>query len=171
MGYYGYYNPAGSVITVLIVCFFVSLIAAIVLMAAFLPKSKQYRYNGFAKSLYHFFNFNTYWISPIIKILYMTVAFTCVIGGLITLFMQPLLGIGLMLFGVIVRIFYEMGYILYAIFDQLSQLNRKVVPGSTLNACDMPAQAAPIQAARTCAQCGSEAGAGDAFCYRCGSKL
>lgn len=158
MGYYGYYNPRSSIDTILLVCFILSFITAIVLLAAFLPKSKQHRYSGFTKSLYNFFNFQSFWISPIIKLLYMTMAFTLVLSGFIILFIEPLVGLGFLIVGVIIRLFFETGYILYAILDQLTILNRKFGPA--------PGPAIPL-----CPNCKKQISGTDSFCNNCGAKL
>ncbi|MFA5675595.1 MAG: zinc ribbon domain-containing protein [Christensenellales bacterium] len=159
-GYYGYYNPLESINTIMLVCFILSLISAIVLLAAFLPKSKQNRYSGFTKSVYNFLNFQSFWISPIIKLMYMTLAFTLVLSGLIILFILPLYGLILLVAGILIRLFFETGYILYAILDQLKILNGKsTVP--------KPFAAAPP----ICPNCGKPANAGESFCNGCGTKI
>lgn len=156
MPYYSPYsfNPG----TIFLVCFLLSLVTAIVLLAVFLPIRKQNQYSGFSKSLYNFLNFQSFWISPIIKLLYMTLALTFVLSGLIILFVEPLAGLGLMIFGIIIRLFFEMGYIMYAMLDQLKQINSKM-------------GAANIEAPPSCPQCGKTIDANQAFCNHCGAKL
>lgn len=146
---------------------FLSLIASVILLIVFLPKRKELQYKGFLKSAYNFLNFNTFWISPIIKLLYMTVAFTLVIGGFIVLFIQPLMGLMLLICGIFIRLLFETGYILYSIFDQLSQMNRKMGPGGLTAAADAAAAAQPQV---FCPQCGKAKEPSEMFCQKCGYK-
>jgi hypothetical protein len=147
--------------TILLIVFVLSLIAAIILLVVFLPKRNEYRYTGFAKKLYDFLNFNTFWISPIIKLMYMIMAFTLVLGGFIILFIMPLMGLAFMISGILIRLLFETGYILYSIFDQLRQINLKMGPGKE--------DAAP-PVAHSCPKCGKAREASENFCQLCGYK-
>ncbi len=83
MGYYvPQTNAGGGLITAIIL----SIIAASVLAAVFLPKSKQERYSGFAKEMYEFLHFSKYWIPSVVRFVYLFIVCYAVIGGLYTMF-------------------------------------------------------------------------------------
>lgn len=178
---YGYTAPAvGGIILVLAV---LGLILGIVLLAVFLPARNRGRYTGGAKWLYDFLNFNKYWLSSIIKVLYIAATVVCVLGGFICLFIQPLTGLAMIISAVVVRLVYELIMVLLSIRENTAQLNDNILRMSPQppqnqgfappappapSAAPAPSSApAPVQ----CPNCGTPNGPGSAFCIKCGTKL
>lgn len=128
MPYSGYYgtanNVAGSLLTVLVL----SIIAAVILAAVFLPKSKAGTYTGFTKSLYEFLNFTKFWLPALIKFIYLLVVCYAVIGGLYMMFTVDFFqGLLLMvLLPVLMRLLIEGVYILYSIRDELTRIRERL---------------------------------------------
>lgn len=120
---YGYYNALAAMPTILAVLGVCALIAAIVLVIVFLPEKNRQKYTGFAAKLYKFLNFESLWISPILKVLFMTLSTVMLIGGLIILFIEPLAGLALMISAVVIRILFESGFILLSMRNYLSRIS------------------------------------------------
>jgi hypothetical protein len=189
-----YYSaPAvGIIIPVLAV---LGLILGIVLLVVFLPARNRARYTGGAKWLYDFLNFNKYWLSSIIKVLYIAATVVCVLGGFICLFIQPLTGLAMIVSAVVVRLVYELIMVLLSIRENTAQLNDNILrmsgapqPPQNLGftppvppAAPSPAPASPAAPAASaetnapapihCTSCGTANAPGSAFCIKCGAKL
>lgn len=124
LGYgYSYYRMLDSLSTVLVVSLIIFAIVGILMMALFLPMKKAGRYKGFARTLYDFFNFNSFWISPIIKVLYITISGTCLVCGIYMLFAGSINGLLILALGIVVRLFFEMTMLFLNMRDQLSKIN------------------------------------------------
>lgn len=191
----GFMAPAAGIITTVIMV--LGLILGIVLLFVFLPAKNKTRYRGAAKWLYDFLNFNQFWLSSIIKVLFIAAATACLLGGFITLFIQPLAGLTLMLSTVVVRLIYELIMLLLSIRENTAQINDAAqhiarqmgapvsspvppaAPSMPAQAPPMP-QSTPVQAPPAepvapaqpvCPNCGSVNAPGSAFCISCGTKL
>jgi len=120
-----YYNN-GAISIVLLITGIIGLIAGIVALFIFLPKKNRYRYNGFLKYLYDFFNFDIYWFISVFKVLFIALAFMCVVGGAICLFIHFLSGLGIILAGVLFRLLSEVTMIIMNIGHNVSEINTKI---------------------------------------------
>ena len=158
-------NNISKVPTVLLITFIISIIAAIIVFAVFLPKEKKYNYRGFAKTIYNYLNFNTFCISPLVKFLYMTVTLTLILSGIVIIFMVPLLGLALLIIGVIIRKSFEKSFLMYMIYERLTQIRNKMDPNDPVTDPIIPQ---PRKA--FCPQCGKEKSSGEVYCENCGYK-
>ncbi len=175
---YDYFSSFQTMNTITIVLAIIGLILGIVLLFVFLPAKNRGRYTGGAKWLYDFLNFNRYWLSSIIKVLYIAATVVCVVGGFIALFISPLTGLIMLVSVVGIRLVYELIMILLSIRENTAQLNDTMLR----MAGGLPVQNQPyappappfVPSApmpKICANCGAENAPGSAFCIKCGSKL
>ncbi|MEZ4357708.1 MAG: hypothetical protein R2876_03650 [Eubacteriales bacterium] len=121
---YGYYNALAAIPIILFILSICAFIAALVLIIVFLPEKNRNKYTGFAAKLYKFLNFESLWISPILKVLFMTVSVVFLIGGLIILFIEPLVGLMMIVSSVVVRILFEANFILLSMRDYLGRISK-----------------------------------------------
>ncbi len=175
---YGYdfgYSPFQTMNTVVIILAVIGLILGIVLLFVFLPAKNRGRYTGGAKWLYDFLNFNRYWLSSIIKVLYIAGTVVCVLGGFICLFISPLTGLIMLVSAVVVRLVYELIMVMLSIRENTAQLNDTMLRMAGGQPVQPYVPAAPVMpsapAPSTCSNCGAENAPGSAFCIKCGSKL
>ncbi len=172
---YDYYSSFQTMNTITIVLAIIGLILGIVLLFVFLPAKNRGRYTGGAKWLYDFLNFNRYWLSSIIKVLYIAATVVCVLGGFICLFITPLTGLIMLVSAVAVRLVYELIMVLLSIRENTAQLNDTMLRMSgglpVQNQGYVPPAPMNVPAPLTCANCGAENAPGSAFCIKCGSKL
>ncbi len=170
---YGSYHTINTISIVLAV---IGLVLGIVLLFVFLPAKNRGRYSGGAKWLYDFLNFNRYWLSSIIKVLYIAATVVCVVGGFIALFISPLTGLIMLVSVVGIRLVYELIMILLSIRENTAQLNDTMlrmaggIPAAPY-APPVPPVMPRAPAPKVCANCGAENAPGSAFCIKCGSKL
>ena len=179
---FGYgYNPFAAfeaVGVVLGICLFLGLILGIVLLVVFLPARKRGKYSGAASWFYDFLNFNKYWITWLLKLFNIILAVVCLLGGFISLFIQPLLGLGLMIAYVIIRVMLEFSMVTLNIRDNVSSIDEKLsrmgnpgaVPQTGFTAPTPPAASA-APAPNVCPKCGSPVKPGSHFCMACGSPV
>lgn len=120
---YGVYRAFNSLPAVLGVSLIIFAIVGVLMMALFLPMRKADRYKGFVRSLYNFFNFNSFWISPIIKVLYIALLGVCLVGGIYMLFVRFVYGLAILAAGVVLRLFFEMTMLFLNMRDQLTKIN------------------------------------------------
>ena len=175
----GAYRTANAIALlpiVLGVTLILSLIGAVLLLVLFLPRKNANRFTGFAGHLYHFLNFHSFWISPILKILCMTLMGMLILSGLYVMvaisFFTGLLMIAL---AAVVRLIYEMGYLFYSMREQLVRSNdylRKIAgePAPEPPAPPQPAYQPSVQP-KVCPNCGKQLNASSAFCSACGTKV
>lgn len=179
MGFdYGYDYGFGALHTMnilIIVLGIMGLILGIVLLFVFLPAKNRGSYTGGAKWLYDFLNFNRYWLSSIIKVLYIAGTVVCVLGGFICLFISPLTGLIMIVSAVGIRLVYELIMVMLSIRENTAQLNDTMLRMAGGRPAQPYAPAAPVMPSvpmpNICANCGTENAPGSAFCIRCGSKL
>lgn len=174
---FGYgFGPFQTINTVVIILAIIGLILGIVLLFVFLPAKNRGRYTGGAKWLYDFLNFNRYWLSSIIKVLYIAATVVFLLGGFICLFISPLTGLIMLVSAIGVRLVYELIMVLLSIRENTAQLNDTMLrmaggqpaqPYAPSAAPVMPSAPAPT----VCPNCGAENVPGSAFCIKCGSKL
>ncbi len=174
---YGYdfgYSPFQTMNTIIIVLGVIGLVLGIVLLFVFLPAKNRGRYTGGAKWLYDFLNFNRYWLSSIIKVLYIAATVVCLLGGLICLFISPLTGLIMLVSAIGVRLVYELIMVLLSIRENTAQLNDtmlRMAGGQPFQNQGYAPAPMNVPAQPTCASCGAENASGSAFCIKCGSKL
>ncbi len=180
MSIYGYSSAVGVIIPVLAV---LGLVLGIVLLVVFLPAKNRGRYTGGAKWLYDFLNFNKYWLSSIIKVLYIAATVVCVLGGFICLFIQPLMGLSMIVSVVVVRLIYELIMVLLSIRENTAQLNDNMLrmsgapqPPQNQGFASQPVPPVPYSVPNApepveCPSCGTINAPGSAFCIKCGTKL
>jgi len=145
----------------------------------FLPAKYKGRYTGAAKWFYDFFNFHTYWVTGLIKVLFITMAFTCFVGGFISLFISFTQGISLILAGVVLRIVYELIMIMLSIKentahidDTLTRMAGTTAPYPPPSAPQSaPAIPSPQSTPSLCAHCGAPYESGANFCTKCGEPI
>lgn len=178
-----FYNPYGSLFgtvssisTVIVVCAVLGLILGIVLLFVFLPAKNRGKYQGAAKWFYDFLNFHKYWITSLIKVINIVIAVVCLLGGFICLFIQPLVGLGLIIGYVLYRMLLEIIMVTLNIRDNVSSIDDKLsrmgLPGGSPEIGNAPdamgfAPAAP----KVCPNCGSPVDPGTKFCMRCGRPV
>jgi hypothetical protein len=174
---YGY-GAASSTGTIMLVLGILGIILGIVLLFVFLPAKNRGRYTGGAKWLYDFLNFNRYWLSSIIKVLYIAATVVCLLGGLICLFIIPLTGLIMFVSAIVVRLVYELIMVMLSIRENTAQLNDtmlRMAGGIPVQNQGYAPQAAPFVPSAplppVCANCGAENAPGSAFCIKCGSKI
>ena len=159
----------GAMGIVLAVCAILGLIAGIVMLAVFLPSKNRGRYRGAAGWLYDFLNFNKYWITALLKLLNIILAVVCLLGGFICLFIQPIVGLGLMVGYIIYRMLLELVMVTLNIRDNVSNIDDKLSRLGLPGIAPPPANAAAPRNA--CPNCGSPVQPGTRFCMKCGSPL
>ncbi|MHB1314156.1 MAG: zinc-ribbon domain-containing protein [Christensenellales bacterium] len=156
---YNIYNAYGSIQTVGIILLVVAifgLIASIVLTFVFLPEKNGDSFTGFLAKAYRFLNFKVFWITTILKVLFIFLFITLLLGGLIILFISPLLGAGMIVGAFIMRWVFELSFVLLAMRSDLARIAQALAPAKE------PAH---------CAQCGIELADGAVFCPDCGSPV
>lgn len=180
-------NAISSLPTVLGVTLILSLIGAILLLVLFLPKKNENRFTGFAGRLYHFLNFHSFWISPILKTLCIALMGTLILSGLYVMFaISFFAGLLMIALAAVVRLLYEMGYLFYSMREQLVRSNdylRMIAgepapeppvspqkPVCTPQTPPVYAQTQPVQS-KVCPNCGKQLNANSVFCSACGAKL
>jgi len=167
MNFYSSYRSVEDLITIVIVCAVVGLIGGIALLAAFLPASNRGRFFGFTKWLYNFLNFNSFWITTLVKLLNIIILTICFLGGLIILFIVPTLGLILFVAGVIFRILLELTMVTLSIHSNVSNIDSKL---SNLTTSSNTTQRTP-QNESVCTSCGTVNPPGTRFCMTCGKEL
>jgi hypothetical protein len=165
----GLLGGGGGSLTVMIISGILGLILGIVLLVIFLPARNRGKFHGFLGWLYDFLNFHKYWITWLLKLLNIIVAVVCLLGGFITLFLEPLTGLFMMLGYAVYRMLLELIMVTLNIRDNVSEIADKIsrmgLPGSAL-----PAETT-TPAIKTCPQCGTPAKPGTHFCMKCGSPV
>lgn len=194
LDFFGY----GAIGTVLLVFLIIGIILAFVLVVVFLPARNRGRYIGAAKWFYDFLNFNKFWISSIIKIIFIVISTVCFAGGLIVLFMEPTIGLILIVYGIIMRLLLELTMLIMSIRDNVSQINdtlnetlrfgRPVPPiqpqytqpqytqpqQASKQPTPVPPQVESVQnedSIKLCPHCNKTNRASVNYCLQCGTKL
>lgn len=121
-----YNNNMVTIARIIGVTAFIGLIAGIVALFLFLPEKNREKYKGFLKYLYDFLNFDKFWFISIIKVLFISLATACILGGFICLFINFLTGLGIMLAGIMIRITLEVTMVIMNIGNNVSQINDKL---------------------------------------------
>ena len=184
----------GTIGIILIATGVVGLLTGIILAAVFLPARNRGKYTGAAKWFYDFLNFNKYWISSIVKVIFIILTVMGVLGGLIILFIEPMIGLPMILGTIGLRLLFEMMVLFISMRDNLAQINdtlsaklrgdENAAPGNTAGAVVPPAPREPItptpappaapkapQGTRKCANCGKVSGRENDYCPGCGNPI
>ena len=121
---YSYNFPAPSMGGGMIAVFILSIIAAVIMAAVFLPKSKKDAYSGFLKHLYDFLHFTKFWLPALIRFIYLFIFCYAIIGGLYTMFSVNFFqGLIMMIITpVVARLVIEGFFLLYSIRDELVRI-------------------------------------------------
>lgn len=107
---YHYEFYYGNQITFLAVAILVAVILSVVLYFTFLNKKNEGKYEGIAKKIYNFFNFNKFYVEDILKLVYIISAAVLTVVGVTILFSQSFIaGLLILIAGnVALRIGYEL---------------------------------------------------------------
>ncbi len=110
------------------VVFVLSIIAAVLLAAVFLPKSKKDTYTGFLKDLYEFLHFTKFWLPSLGKFIYLFIFCNAIIGGLYTMFaVNFFAGLGIMIgTPLVARLVIEGLLVLFSIRDELTRIRQNL---------------------------------------------
>ena len=105
-----------------------AIIAAVVMAAVFLPKSKKDAYTGFLKQLYDFLHFTKFWLPAIVRFIYLFIFCYAIIGGLYTMFSVNFFqGLIMMIITpVVARLVIEGFFLLYSIRDELVRIRENL---------------------------------------------
>ncbi len=121
---FSYNFPAPTVGGGMVAVFILSIIAAVIMAAVFLPKAKKDAYTGFLKQLYDFLHFTKFWLPAMIRFIYLFIFCYAIIGGLYTMFsvnfFQGL--IMMVITPVAARLVIEGFFLLYSIRDELVRI-------------------------------------------------
>jgi uncharacterized membrane protein len=143
-------------------------IAATVLMTAVLPSHKRAELSPAMQKVHDFFNFKTFWMSGILKVLYIVSTTVALCAGLYLLTLEPLQGLlFLILAPVLLRLLYEAAYLFLSIRSEVREINRKLdQTGPSPDADGEP----PSAAHNICKNCGNELNPSNLFCPECGTR-
>ena len=125
---YSLYNQTTTgFYTYRLIAFIIALAATIIIYCVFMDKRNADGYSNFVKKIYDYLHFNHFFIEQILKITYI---FACLYLTIIAfgyigtsfLFFITLLIIG----NVILRIVYESMMVIYKIYVNLNEINKKI---------------------------------------------
>ena len=118
---------SGNDASFVFVAFILALAAAIVLYFVFLKAANDSKLNGFAKKLYDFLHFRKFIIVDFVKIAYMFTAIFITLFSLYMLTVQAIAALVMLVVGnVIARICYEAFMVMYSIFENTREINKKM---------------------------------------------
>lgn len=183
LGYSGYVDQSANTMQqVMLISMIIFLVIGIVVVALFLPMRNAGKYKGFPKALYNFFNFNVFWLSPIIKIFYIGILGACIVTGFYVMFADSFWqGLILIASGFIMRILFEMTMLFLNIRDQivktnwyLSKLTGEKAPDEKQDSTSYESQSKAQENEQTvkyCLYCGGKINDGEVFCVNCGKPV
>lgn len=186
-------NPLSEIGDAMLAVTVISAVIALVLAIYFLSRRRYENSNRRPglHGLFRFVNFDMYIFSAVQKYLYLFLTVFVIIGSFVMMFQDDglLAGIVSLFVGpIVVRLAYELIYIIFAIRDQLASVNRTLLdikqdgmgtgsaspykaayaaPERPANPTPRPAPAA----SRFCPKCGKEVQNGAPFCNNCGSRM
>jgi len=103
----------------------IALAATIIIYFVFMDKEESY--TGIIKKIYDYLHFNTFLIDNILKFLYIFLSILLTILSLIYIRDTVLGGLSLLIFGnIILRIIFESIMVLYKIYINLRDINKKM---------------------------------------------
>ncbi len=123
---YELYKTTGNIYTFKLVAFIIALAATIIIYCVFMDKRNKESYSNPLKKIYDYLHFNNFFMEPILKItyifssLYLTISAFGYIGTSF-LFFLLLLIIG----NIILRMVFEGLMIIYKIYLNLNEINKK----------------------------------------------
>lgn len=143
-GSYGYYNAASGVSSAMGPVLIVSFILALLLAVFFLPRRNRGRFSPVLDKVYNFLNFNVYWVTWIIKILFATMAIFLFVMGVYVMFALSFwAGLILIISILLVRVAYEIICAVLSIRDNVEEMNRRMNGGAPAPGTeDVPARPA-----------------------------
>lgn len=126
-GSFGYYNAAANVASAVGTVLIVSFILALLVAVFFLPQRNRGRFSPVLDKIYNFLNFNVYWLTWIIKILFTATAIFLLIMGIYVMFALSFwAGLLLIISILLVRVVYESIYAILSIRDNVEEMNRRM---------------------------------------------
>lgn len=184
----------------LVVILILSLVGTIVAIGLFMPVKRRGEFTGFKAALYDFLNFNTFWITTLLKFLYIFLSIATVLYALVFCFTAGGVGGFFLTWGsalaalFVLRLVFEGIYVIISIRDQTVQLNdtmRRAFGSDTKNNTNVPNPASRNDAYRRepapapapapavtpreqephCPGCGERVDLSKPFCTRCGRRL
>ncbi len=186
---YGYVsNTVSRIGDAMLAVTIISAVIALALAIYFLSRGRyeKSRNRPGLHGLFRFFNFDMYVFSTIMKFLYMFATVYTIIMSFVAMFQDDgfLSGLLMLVIGpAVVRLVYELIYILFAIRDHLASANRTLLDIKQSTAGYEPARPARSayaepqryapqpEARRFCPKCGREVKSGAPFCSNCGTRM
>lgn len=133
---YGYNIPSSSysltssvskMSTVILISLIISLAVAIIIYCVFMPKDNEKNVNGKLKKIYDFLHFKKFYIEEFLKITYIFLAIFLTIMAFTTLTTSFGVFFFLIVFGnILLRISYEFVMMIYRMYQNTQDINRKM---------------------------------------------
>lgn len=172
----------------------ISALIALVLAIYFLSRGRYEasRLRPGLHGLFRFVNFDMYVFSTVQKFLYLFITIFVIIASFVVMFQDGGFTAGLVMLitgPIVVRLVYELLYIIFAIRDHLASINRTLLDikqggvgsenaptrtsayADTTRPVNPAPRPAPRPASRFCPNCGKEVKNGAPFCTNCGNKM
>lgn len=193
---YGYVsNTVSRIGDAMLAVTIISAVIALALAIYFLSRRRyeESRNRPGLHGLFRFFNFDMYVFSTIQKYLYLFITVFVIITSFVVMFQDDgfVSGLVMLIVGpIVVRLVYELLYILFAIRDHMASANRTLLdikqggvgceplqtyrpvyadPARPVNPAPRPAP--QPAASRFCPKCGKEIKNGAPFCSNCGTRM
>lgn len=123
---YDLYKTTGNFYTFKLVAFIIALAATVIIYCVFMDKRNKDSYSNHLKKLYDYLHFNNFFMEPILKItyifssLYLTISAFGYIGTSFLFFLLLLI-----LGNIILRMVFEGLMVIYKIYLNLNEINKK----------------------------------------------
>ena len=140
-GYAPYGAPSQAWPVAIVICLLIGIIAALVLFFGFLGPRNDGKYTGFVGWFYEFLNFRKLLLEAVLRIVYMNFAVFLTLIGIVYVFIgfagggaNFLIGLGIIVIGnVLLRLTYEFIMLTVSICKNVSDINRKMGGGKSVN--------------------------------------
>ncbi len=128
---YGYYNAASGISSALGPVLIVSFILALLLAVFFLPRRNRGRFSPALDKVYSFLNFDVYWLTWIIRILFAALSIFLFVMGIYVMFALSFwAGLFLIISILFVRVACESVCAILSIRDNVEEMNRRMGGGA-----------------------------------------
>jgi hypothetical protein len=123
-GSYGFYSGVSSVASAVGPVLIVSFILGLCIAIFFLPQRNRGRFSPVLDKIHSFLNFRMFWLSWIIKVLFVTLSIYLFIMGIYVMFALSFwAGLALIISILVVRLVFESIYAILSIRDNVEQIN------------------------------------------------